>query len=103
MATASTTTPKTLQPRPVRLWARALAWVLVITGMLALGWEIYHLLSSGVWPGIYPVIQLAAAIWLLPLFAFVALKGRTPRNWPGLGAANWIGIAALFAAIWSRR
>jgi hypothetical protein len=59
----------------------------VIAAVPGVGWATYSVLARGVWwPGIYGVIQLAAVLWLLPLFAFVALTGRTPRSWPGFGS-----------------
>jgi hypothetical protein len=113
-------TPETAEPRPVRLWVRALAWVIVITGIPAIAWRSYTLLAKGVGPeifrefiehpltGVLRAIQVAAMIWLFPLFTFVALKGRAPRSWPGLGSAAWKGgstsrFAALLATIKSRR
>jgi hypothetical protein len=109
MQTESITTPEPLQRRPVRMWARALAWIIVILGIPAVGFMTYDLIARDVWPGIYRVMQLAAALWLLPLFTFVAIKGRTPRSWPGVGSAAWNAtsppnrLSALIAAIRSRR
>jgi hypothetical protein len=48
MPTESATTPETVQSRPVRMWVRALAWVIVVAGMLPLGWMIYYVLARGV-------------------------------------------------------
>jgi hypothetical protein len=113
-------TPETAEPQRVRLWVRALAWVIVITGIPAIGWMSYRVLAKGVWPdifrelmehpleGFYRVVQVAAVIWLFPLFAFVALKGRAPRSWPGIRSAAWkvestSRFAALLATIRSRR
>src|ERR1700733_12029739 len=96
-----------LEPRPVRMWARALAGVIVILGIPATGLAIYSPFAGGVWPRVHWAIQVAAAIWLLPLFIFVAIKGRAPRTWPGVGSAisrvaSSSRFAALFAAIRSR-
>jgi hypothetical protein len=101
------TTSETSQPRPVRAWVRALAWIIVITGIPAIGWMIYSLLAGGIWPGMYRAMQVAAAIWLLPLFAYVAINGRAPRSWLGMGSTvgeerSSSRFCTLFAAIRSR-
>jgi hypothetical protein len=78
---------ETPQPPPVAIWARVSAGFLALAGALAFGFMGYALALKGRWPGIFPAIQFAAAVWILPVFAIVAIRGRPPRYWPGLGAA----------------
>jgi hypothetical protein len=93
MRTVSATNQGTPQQRPVKGWVRALAWVIVLASVISLGGLIYLFIARGVWPstgwpGIFRILLVAAVIWLWPLFAFVAIKGRAPRSWPGLGSAT---------------
>lgn len=72
----------------VRTWVRILAWVLTIAGIPITGWRIYSLVTKGTWPGIFAVIEVAASIWLLPLFTLVAATGRVPRKWLGIRSTD---------------
>lgn len=97
MPTESATYQATSPPRPVRMWFRILAWIIVIGGILPIGLTIYNILARDVWPTdiwptgasaiVFRIIQVAAVIWLFPLFVFVAIKGRPPLKWPGIRSA----------------
>ena len=93
MRTEGATDQGMMQQRRINGWIRALTWVIVLAGVVALGGLTYLLVERGVWsragwPGIYRVLQGAAVIWLWPLFAVVAIRGRAPRSSPGLGSAT---------------
>lgn len=78
-------------PLKVASWARALAWLFVVASVVAISgvtWMIWH--------GHRPEIKWyelavfgAAAVWIAPLFWIVAITGRAPRRWPGVGEHLW--------------
>ena len=83
------------EPAPVAIWARTLAWIIVITSAFALIGGAFGLLIRGrtvhaAWFEIVPF--LFSAIWILPVFWIVAITGRPPKRWPGFGtdlARHW--------------
>jgi uncharacterized membrane protein YhdT len=79
------------EPGSVATWARVLAWVLVVGScVMVLGVSLR--LAAGHLPSA-PWYQLAffvlPAIWVLPVFWIVALTGRPPKHWFGLGENLW--------------
>jgi len=78
-------------PKPVSSWVRVLAWVIVLASVVA-GAGVILQLSSGRPLGMhwYELAVLVVAVaWTLPLFWIVALTGRVPRHWLGLGTQLW--------------
>jgi len=78
-------------PKPIASWVRVFAWVIVVASFLAVVGVILQLSSGrslGVPWYVLSVFVLIAA-WKLPLFWIVALKGRAPRQWLGLGTYLW--------------
>ena len=69
--------------RRVALWARCLAGIVAASGIGVLLVFLYLLLEGRALPGFPPVLGLIAALWIVPLFALVAVTGRVPRYWPG--------------------
>jgi len=90
-------------PRPIKMWVRALAWIIVICAVPAYGWAIYSFIQKPHWPDAQHVLQVVASIWVMPLFAYVAFKGSTPRSWLGIGSVlnkdGSTNIDALFKKI----
>jgi hypothetical protein len=83
---------RSVEPGPVALWARALAWIVVIAGCVAAGTAVFSVLRNGKlfdasWYQAAPF--LLATIWLFPLFCIVAIRGRPPKYWPVLGTHHW--------------
>jgi hypothetical protein len=78
-------------PKPVASWVRALAWTIVTSSCLALAGALLQLSQRGLenvdWLRIAPFVLLAA--WVLPPILIVALTGRPPRSWLGLGTLLW--------------
>lgn len=77
-------------PKPVARWIRALAvlFTLILAAEVVLlpYLALKHSFPSPTWKTVaYGVLIL----WLGPLFAFVAVKGRAPRSWPLLGDYLW--------------
>lgn len=73
-------------------WARALAWLFVAASTLG-GCGVALMIWKGKPAPALPWYQLAAlvaaAIWIAPPFWRVAISGRVPRTWPGLGEYLW--------------
>jgi ATP-dependent Clp protease adaptor protein ClpS len=87
-------------PSTVRWWARALAWIIVICALLAYGTSIYRFFQRPTWPDALQALQIFISLWLLPLFAYAAFKGKAPRSWPGIGSAlNRDGSSSRWAAL----
>jgi hypothetical protein len=100
------------RPR-VKTWVRVSAAVLTLLGIPSIVWEFY--MFRGGWGTAYALIQLVVLLWLIPLFAFVAVKARTPRYWSGLGtwpspatpsrrsvrAVAWVSFAAIVGVGWT--
>jgi hypothetical protein len=83
-------TKDSVQPRRIGTWAQVLAWVITITGVPAVGAYLYALIA-GSHEGSRPraAIGLLVLLWMLPVFAFVAVKGAAPRRWPGFTVRRW--------------
>ena len=78
------------QPRRIRTWVRALAWVFTVTGVPAAGAYLYALIAgSHKWSRPEAAIYLIVLVWMLPQFAFAAVKGTAPRRWPGYAIWRW--------------
>lgn len=81
----------TEKPKPVALWARVLAWVIVACSCVAAAGVGIQLSTSDLttvpWGRITPFV--IAAVWVLPLFWIVALTGRPPEYWFGLETRLW--------------
>jgi hypothetical protein len=73
-------------PAPVTTWARVLAWLLVLASLFAVFGGTLAWLSGRPppwrWYQIFPFV--ICAIWLLPVFFIVAIRGRPPKYWWGL-------------------
>jgi hypothetical protein len=83
-------TKDSVQPRRIKAWVRALAWVITLTGVPAAGAYLYALIvGSHAWSRPQAAIYLLVLVWMLPVFAFVAVKGAAPRRWPGLAFWRW--------------
>ena len=85
-------TGETQVPGPVAGWARALAWVIVIASILAAAGAVLGLMRGAPrlpFPWFILVLFVAALVWTLPLFWIVAIRGRPPRYWWGLGSQHW--------------
>ena len=76
--------------RPIKLWARALAWIIVICALPAYGGWIYRFFRQPHWPDLLQAFQILASLWMMPLFAYVAFKGKVPHSW--LALASYIGV-----------
>jgi hypothetical protein len=82
------------EPALVAPWIRALAWVIVLAGCLAIGAAVYSVWLEGrlfarSWYQVAPFV--IAVIWGFPLFCVVAIRGRAPKYWPLLGTQHWQG------------
>ena len=79
-------------PGAVAGWARVLAWVVVLASCLA-GFGVILGVVRGTQPPPFPwyilMLLALATIWGLPLFWIVAIRGRPPKYWPGLGSNHW--------------
>ena len=77
-------------PKPVAKWVRALAWlfttILAAEVVLLPYFALKRSLPDPTWE---TAAYGALILWLGPLFAFVAIKGRAPRWWPLLGDHLW--------------
>jgi len=78
-------------PGPVAGWARVLAWVIVVASCVAgVGVAIGVMSGQPLRVPWYVLAVLAVAtMWGLPLFWIVAIRGRPPRYWLGLGSQHW--------------
>jgi hypothetical protein len=77
-------TKESVRPRRIRTWVRALAWVITLTGVPGAGAYLYALIAgSHEWSRPQAAICLFILGWMLPVFAFAAVKGTAPRRWPG--------------------
>jgi hypothetical protein len=79
-------------PGPVAGWARALAWVIVVASILAIIGAVVGLMRGAPrlpFPWFILVLLAVALVWTLPLFWIVAIRGRPPRHWWGLGSHLW--------------
>ena len=79
-------------PRPVAGWARALAWVIVGASILAAVGAVVGLTHGAPrlpFPWFMLVLFATAVVWTLPLFWIVAIRGRAPTHWWGLGSHLW--------------
>ena len=78
-------------PGSVAGWARALTWVIVVASLLATVGAVLGLMRGGPLPLPWYIIVLlgVAVVWMLPLFWIVAIRGRPPRQWWGLGSHHW--------------
>jgi hypothetical protein len=70
--------------RQVRLWVRAFAWFFFISAFYVVGWCLYIWFIRHTWLGLMMALGFLSTIWLTPMFAYVALKGRTPEHYPGI-------------------
>lgn len=83
-------TKDAVRPRRIRIWVRALAWVITLTAVPAAGAYLYALIAgSHEWSRPQAAIYLLVLVWMLPLFAFAAVKGAVPRRWPGFAIWRW--------------
>lgn len=79
-------------PAPVATWARVLAWLLVAARSFVIIGGTLAVLRGMPLPSIQwyeAVAFVLAAVWGVPLFWIVALTGRPPRYWFGLGSHLW--------------
>ena len=78
-------------PGPVPGWARALAWVIVVASCVAAIGFAKAVMDGRLLrvPWYVLVLFAVAMMWGLPLFWIVAIRGRPPRYWPGLGSQHW--------------
>jgi hypothetical protein len=86
----------------IRTWARILASIIAIAGIPAVGWQLYSLIMKSTWPGIFSVIRVLAAIWVLPLFTIVAATGRIPRKWLGIRTTDLYATSPSRLALFLR-
>ena len=73
---------------PVAIWARILAWIIVVASAFALIGGAFGMLIRGrpVEAAWFEIVPFAfAVIWILPVFWIVAITGRPPKRWPGFG------------------
>jgi ATP-dependent Clp protease adapter protein ClpS len=93
--------------RPIQLWVRVLAWIIVICALPAYEWGIYRFLQQPRWPNAFQALLILASLWLMPLFTYVAVKGHAPHSWPGIGsvltrdgsASRWAALASYIGII----
>jgi hypothetical protein len=69
-----------------------LAWVIVVAScMAAVGG--FVAVTRGAQPPPFPwyviVLLAVATVWVLPLFWCVAIRGRPPKYWLGIGSHHW--------------
>jgi hypothetical protein len=82
----------TISPGPVAGWARVLAWIIVVASCLAVVGVLMGIMRGARLPPLpwyFLVVLAIAAVWGLPLFWIVAIRGRPPRYWFGLGSQHW--------------
>jgi ATP-dependent Clp protease adapter protein ClpS len=90
----------TTAPRPVRWWARALAGIIVMCGVLAYGSVMYRFFRYPQRPDVFQAFQILASLWVLPLFAYVVFKGTVPDSWLGIGSAGrWAALGRIFGVV----
>jgi len=86
--------------RPIKWWARVLAWVIVVCALPAYGWGVYHFFRQPQWPDTLQALQILASLWIMPLFAYVAFKGKAPHSWLGIASVlNSDGSARRWATL----
>jgi hypothetical protein len=83
-------TKEAIRPHRISIWVRALAWVMTLTGVPAAGAYLYALIAgSHKWSRPQAAIYLVVLVWMLPVFAFSAVRGTAPRRWPGFAIWRW--------------
>lgn len=83
---------RSLEPAQVATWARVLAWVIVAASVVAVVGVAVGAISGRPLPPVPWYIAaffVLATVWVLPLFWIVAIRGRPPKYWLGLGSHHW--------------
>jgi hypothetical protein len=83
---------QSVSPGPVAPWARVLAWIIVAGSCLAAVGVVMGVIRGArlpPFPWYVLVVFAIAVVWGLPLFWIVAIRGRPPKYWLGLGPHHW--------------